>query len=144
MHLFNTPFGSPFFIVLTVIYFLCEAISTFDTRIIQAKRQGFLAADASYVPAWTGWFAILGWLTFLGLFLLNWKGAILLFVIKFVLKVLPVLENIGALLLLPVVGRETASSVNIIAREQKKAAAALKAMMDTAKNDKERTDKQPG
>ncbi len=132
--MFNTPLSSPVYIGLLVVYFICESISTFDTRIIQAKKNGFLREDEAFVPQWTGIFAILGWLSFLGLILLNWKIAIAVFIIKFILKVAPVLENIGALLLLPVVGKETASAVNVMSREQNKAAKSLKAMSKAAKD----------
>ena len=128
MQLFTTPINSPLLIALTIVYALCAAITTFDTRIIQAKRHHYLAPDDAYVPEWTGLFAILLWATWLAIFLLNWWYAPLLFVIKFVLKVLPVLENIGAFLLLPVVGAKTASAVNVVAREQAKAAKGLKEM----------------
>ena len=130
MELFNTPMNSGILISLTVVYFICESISTFDTRIIQAKKSKFLAPDEAKVPNWTGMFAILSWIVFPAIFLLNWKYAILLFVIKFILKVLPVLENIGALILIPVVGKETARSVNIFAKEQKKAAKTLKKLSE--------------
>ena len=135
VELFNTPLSSPIYIVLLLVYFICESISTFDTRIIQAKKNGFLREDEAIVPQWTGIFAILGWLAFIGLVLLNWKIAIVVFIIKFILKVAPVLENIGAVLLIPVVGKETASAVNIMSREQNKAAKSLKEISKRAKDE---------
>jgi len=135
VELFNTPLSSPIYIVLLLVYFICESISTFDTRIIQAKKNGFLREDEAIVPQWTGIFAILGWLAFIGLVLLNWKVAIVVFIIKFILKVAPVLENIGAVLLIPVVGKETASAVNIMSREQNKAAKSLKEISKRAKDE---------
>lgn len=128
MNLFSTPISSPIVITLTIVYFICAAVTTFDTRIIQAKKAGYLSENRSFVPAWTGLFGILMWLVFIVLILLNWWFAIMLFVLRFILKVAPVLENLGALLLLPVVGSETARSVNIVAKEQRKAALALKAL----------------
>lgn len=41
------------------------------------------------------------WGIWLALLYLNWKYALLLFAIKFVLKVLPVLETIGNILMAP-------------------------------------------
>jgi hypothetical protein len=115
-------------IALTVIYFICACVTTFDTRIIQAKKNGYLKENEAHVPVWTGIFGILMWLCWVAIFLLNWWYAFLLFAIKFVLKVLPILENIGALLLLPVVGKETAAAVNTVSKQQKHAANKLKQM----------------
>ena len=127
MNLFNTPTNMPIIIVLAIVYFVCAAITTFDTRIIQAKKAGFLPENESQVPEWTGLFGIVMWLAFTALFVLNWWFALVLFALKFILKVIPVLENIGAFLLLPIVGRKTAESVNIVAKEQRKASVKLKA-----------------
>lgn len=131
VQLFHTAINSPILITLIGIYFLSEAISTFDTRIIQAKKNGYLHNDAAQVPQWTGFFAIFAWLSLLALIILSWKFAILVYVVVFILKALPVMENIGAFLLLPIVGKDTAWSVNIVAKEQNKAAKALKALKDS-------------
>jgi|SRR3989344_5141552 len=139
MELFNTPVNSTTLITLTAIYTICAAISTFDTRIIQAKQNGFISKDEAYVPEWTGLFGILMWLTWIAIFLLNWKYAFVVFAIKFVLKVLPILENIGALLLLPIVGRKTASAVNIMGRKQSRAARTLR-KLEKAKSPEEYKD----
>jgi hypothetical protein len=101
MELFNTPPSSPLVIILTVAYFLVASITTFDIRMIQAKRQGVLPPDEPMPPAWVAVLYWLLWAIFIGLFFLNWKYALLLFVIKFVLKVLPVLETIGNILMRP-------------------------------------------
>ena len=131
MHFFSTPINSPLLIILTVIYGICAAITTFDTRIIQAKQVGYLARNKAYVPAWTGLFAILLWATWTAIFLLNWWYALALFVIKVALKELSVLEHIGALLLWPILEKETASAVNIAV----KAADEIKAMNHEWKNE---------
>lgn len=99
--LFNTPIDSTVIIVLTVLYFICESISTFDIRLIQAKRNGTLPPDEPLLPAWTAIFIWIGWAIFIALILLNWEYAILVFIIKFILKVFPVLETIGNILMSP-------------------------------------------
>ena len=53
------------------------------------------------LPAWVGVFVWMQWAIFLVLLYLNWKYALILFVIKFVLKALPVLETIGNMLMRP-------------------------------------------
>lgn len=101
MELFNTSPSQPILIVLTIIYFIFESISTFDTRIIQGKKNGTLPPDEPEPPEWTGFFGILSWLIWPIIFFLNWKYALLIFAIKYVLKVPPVLETVGNFILRP-------------------------------------------
>lgn len=134
MELFNTPIQSPIFIALTIAYFFCASITTFDTRIIQAIKGGFLDPNSVKIPKWIGIFVILQWLIFIGLVTLNYKYAIIIFVIKFILKVLPILENVGAILLIPIVGRQTTSMVNIIAKTQREAKQKVDQIFEKHKN----------
>jgi Zn-dependent protease with chaperone function len=91
-------FTSPIYLALTIVYFLVASIATFDIRLIQARRQG---EDYPMLPSWTGIFGWLQWALFIVLFILNWKYALIIFAVKFVLKVLPVLETIGNILMSP-------------------------------------------
>ncbi len=95
---FNMPIGTNIIIILTILYFFVAAITTFDMRINQAIKQG---ADFIPLPKWLALFYWLMWAFWIWIFILNWYYAIILFVIKFVLKVLPVLETIGRILLKP-------------------------------------------
>jgi hypothetical protein len=92
---------TPLIIGLTVAYFILASITTFDIRMIQAKRAGVLPPDEPMLPTWVNLLYWLEWTVFLALLYLNWKYALILFVIKFVLKVLPVLETIGNVLMSP-------------------------------------------
>jgi len=92
---------TPLIIGLTVAYFFVASIITFDIRMTQARRDGRLPSDEPMLPAWVGVFVWMQWAIFLVLLYLNWKYALILFVIKFVLKVLPVLETIGNVLMRP-------------------------------------------
>lgn len=92
---------SPLIIVLTVAYFIAASISTFDLRLTQAKRDGTLPPDEPALPGWVVVFDWFMWAIWLTLVYLNWKYALVLFAIKFVLKVLPVLETIGNILMAP-------------------------------------------
>jgi len=85
--------------MLTVVYFLTASITTFDKRLIQAKRRGDLPPDHPDLPSWVVGVYWLQWLTLLILFIINWKYALYLFGIKFVLSVLPILEIIGNFLM---------------------------------------------
>lgn len=90
---------TPPIIGLTIAYFLVASITTFDIRITQAKQQGVLPHDEPSLPAWIAVFPWLQWAIFLALLYFNWKYALVLFAIKFVLKVLPVLETVGNILM---------------------------------------------
>jgi len=92
---------TPLIVGLTVAYFLVASVTTFDIRMTQAKLQGTLPPDEPTLPVWVGIFVWLQWAIFLALLYLNWKYALLLFAIKFVLKVLPVLETVGNILMVP-------------------------------------------
>lgn len=88
-------------LILTIGYFLAASITTFDIRLIQAKKSGNLPPDEPMLPAWAGIFGWLEWGIFVWLLLLNWKYALVVLAIKFILKVLPVLETIGNILMRP-------------------------------------------
>ena len=92
---------TPLIIGLTVAYFWVASISTLDLRLTQAKRDGTLPPDEPTLPRWVVVFDWLMWGIWLALLYLNWKYALVLFSIKFALKVLPVLETIGNILMAP-------------------------------------------
>ena len=98
MELFSTPIEAPIVIIITIVYFFSSSITMFDIRIIQARRDGL---DERSLPQWVAYLYWLNWLLGLALIFLNWKYAILVFVIRFILKVLPVLETVGNLLMAP-------------------------------------------
>lgn len=101
MELFNTPTNSPILILLTILFAITSSITTFDKRLIQAMRAGNLPKDEPMLPTWVGIIAWLHWALALSLIFLNWKYALVVFVIKFVLEVLPVLEVVGNMLMSP-------------------------------------------
>jgi len=101
IELFNTTLTSPVVIVLTIFYAITSAITTFDIRMTQAKRDGSLPPDEPTLPKWVALIFWVDWVLLLALILLNWKYTILVFVIRFILKVLPVLEITGNVLMSP-------------------------------------------
>jgi hypothetical protein len=92
---------TPLIIGLTVAYFITTSITTFDIRLVQAKKDGTLPPDQPMLPGWVSSLYWLQWAIFLALLYLNWKYALVLFVVKFILKVLPVLEIVGNILTSP-------------------------------------------
>ncbi len=99
--MFDIAINSPTLIVLTIIYVITSSITTFDTRLIQARLHSEIPLNHPMLPKWIGLVWWLHWGIFISLLFLNWKYAILLFMIKFILKVLPVLEIIGNILMSP-------------------------------------------
>ncbi len=91
----------PILIILTVVFILTSSITTFDKRMIQAKRNGTLPADEPMLPSWVGIISWLHWGIMLAMLLVNWKYAIALFVIGFIFEVLPIWETIGNVLMRP-------------------------------------------
>ena len=96
MELLNTPIDSPLFIVIIIIYFIASSIETYDIRIIQTQKEG---VDIKDLPNWVSIIYWICWILFIVIIFLNWKYAILIYAIRFILKVLPVLENVGSFLM---------------------------------------------
>jgi len=91
----------PVLIGLTVAYFVAASVTTFDIRLIQAKRRRALPPGVPLLPPWVAAFHWAQWTLFLVMLVINWKFAVVVFLIKAVLKVLPVLEVVGNLILSP-------------------------------------------
>jgi|SRR5215470_1536858 len=84
--------------ILAIAYFITASVDTFDTRLIQAKKQGTLPPDQPMLPEWTMVFTFAMWGIFIAMIYVDWKYALTMFVLKFILKVLPVLETVGNIL----------------------------------------------
>ena len=91
MELFNTPFSNPYFIITFILFTITSSITVFDKRLIQEHRRREVNAN-EMLPSWVGIIGWIHWILGAILILLNWKYAVLIFVAKFVLSVLPVLR----------------------------------------------------
>jgi len=89
------------FTILTITFVISSSITTFDKRLIQARRDGTLPPDEPLLPSWVGLIGWIHWGLALALLIINWKYAIIVFIVMFVLAVLPVLETIGNILMSP-------------------------------------------
>jgi hypothetical protein len=94
----NYEWNSSVYITTLIIYFFSSSIQIFDIRLMQARRMG---QDFGELPGWTVVFHWIVWLSFTAMLVMNWKAALTAFVVRFVLKVLPVLETIGNILMAP-------------------------------------------
>ncbi|MFC1558522.1 hypothetical protein ACFL40_04115 [candidate division KSB1 bacterium] len=99
-------------IYLIIIFGITSSITVFDKRLTQAKRDGVLPADEPELPSWVTGVWWLHWIIGLSILILNWQWAIIVFVVKFILSVLPVLETIGNLLMSPFKNRDYYSGNN--------------------------------
>ena len=97
----QTAKDSPEILVASFILFFVESITIFDCRILQAKKLGNLPSDHPELPLWAQLLRVPGWALKIYLLFLNWKYALAFFVVLFILKVLPVLETIGNILMAP-------------------------------------------
>ena len=93
--------NSPLILFLTIIYFIISSVTTFGIRITQSKKNGTWDNNQPDLPRWTNIFYVLETIILIVILFLNWKFGIAIFILKFILKVLPVLEIIGNILMRP-------------------------------------------
>jgi hypothetical protein len=87
--------------IITILYFVLSSITTLDIRLIQARKAGLLGPEDDHLPKWVAALYWIEWGLFIYLAFIDWKFAALVFGLKFILKVLPVLEIIGNILMRP-------------------------------------------
>ena len=93
--------GSPQLYVTAIMLFFSSCITTFDMRLIQEKRASGEDTFVPHLPNWVGAFIWLDWGLIIALFVMSWKHAIAIVVIRFALKVSPLLEIVGAFIMEP-------------------------------------------
>jgi hypothetical protein len=88
---------------LTILYGIISSITTFDIRLNQAKKTSTFPSEELDIslPNWVASLYWIEWVIFIIIAFLNWKYALLVFIIKFLLKIIPVLEIIGNILMSP-------------------------------------------
>ena len=111
IELIFVPLDSLLIGMLSLIYTILWAINVYDIRLIQIKTRGFhsyvaLDAKGRMLPKWTGVLIWIKWVIFVILIVLNWKYTIALYILLFILRVSPVLEFIGALIMRPFLIKE--------------------------------------
>lgn len=79
---------------VSLAYFVFACIHTLDKRLIQARRQG---VNYGMLPSWISHSSEAMYAMQVWMLVLDWRRALVLFAIAFVLAVLPVLETIGNL-----------------------------------------------
>ncbi len=87
--------------ILTVLYFLLSSITTLDIRLIQARKAGLIGPLDDDLPKWVAALYWIEWGLFVFIAYADWRFAAFIFALKFLLKVLPVLEFFGNILMRP-------------------------------------------
>ncbi len=96
-----TIFNIPTFNILIILFAITSSITTFDIRLIQAKRDGALLPDEPLLPSWVAGVYWIHYGLIITMLIMDWKHAVSVLIIGFILKVLPVWETIGNILMLP-------------------------------------------
>jgi len=102
--LFAPLVDSPVLLIAAILYFFVESIRIYDARLIQGHTRDFhsdvfFRAKGRQLPKWVGYVHFLGWVLFIIMLIANWKFAIVYFLCLFVLRVFPILENVGEFLM---------------------------------------------
>lgn len=97
----NTYLSSGLLIGLSIALFISYSITTFDKRLIQAKRSGVRAHNHPELPEWTAVFHVADWVLLITMIVIDWKVGLVFWSLCFILKVLPVLETVGNILMAP-------------------------------------------
>jgi hypothetical protein len=87
--------------IITILYFVLSSITTLDIRLIQARKAGLIGPLDDHLPKWVAALYWIEWILFIYLAYTDWKFAAFVFVLKFLLKVFPVLEFFGNILMRP-------------------------------------------
>lgn len=88
-------------LVLTIVYFITAAITSFDANLIRAVRHGDVPPDEPLLPQWVGFLYYVNWGILIALLWFHWKWGILVFVIKTILSFFGVMEIVGNILMAP-------------------------------------------
>ena len=102
----SAPLNSPAIFVLSVAFGIVWSVRIYDTRLSQVKTRGLysgvaIRAGGRSLPDWVAVFGMTGWVILIVLVVLNWRWAIVLYVVLFILRVMPVLEWFGEILMTP-------------------------------------------
>ena len=98
---FNTPFNSAILIVFVIAYNIVAAVNNYDIRMVKDKKKNIFPSDTKNFPNWIRYMRWLEPLIFFIMLLMNWKCALIAWIIKAILQVLLILELIGYIILYP-------------------------------------------
>lgn len=86
---------------VVIAYLATAAVTKADSNIIREIRLGAVPPHVPRPPIWIGLFIYLQWGLLIALAVFDWEFAILVFLFKFVLSFLGLLEIVGSVLIIP-------------------------------------------
>ncbi|MEJ0081542.1 MAG: hypothetical protein WDM78_11505 [Puia sp.] len=92
---------SPLLISLLIAYFFLACITTWDIRLSQAIKNGEVTPDHPRFGIVMSLIFWIEWGIWFWILILDWKLGLLVWGLKFILKVLPVLEVLGGIIMWP-------------------------------------------
>ena len=98
---FNTPFNSAILIVFVIAYNIVAAVNNYDIRVLRDKKSENFPNDTKMPPTWFRYTRWMEPILFFIMLLLNWKFALIAWIVKAILQALLVLEFIGYVILYP-------------------------------------------
>lgn len=96
---YEYSFFSTTYLSLTIFYFFLYSIVIVEIRLWQAKKYDHI--DCGSLPEWVSIFHIFSSIVAGILIILNWKLFVIIFIVRYILKLLPILETFGSLLMKP-------------------------------------------
>jgi len=88
-----------FELAILLLFLIFASVNVLDTRLKQAELRG--ESNPQIMPKFVITFIVLQYVSLAILVFINWKLALVAFVLKFILSVLPVMELLGSLIAKP-------------------------------------------
>ena len=86
-------------ILLILVYIITSSITTFDKRLIQARKAGAIPASDPMLPSWVAGVYWIHYPLMVLMLIINWQFALGLIITGFLCEVFPVWETIGNILM---------------------------------------------
>jgi hypothetical protein len=98
---FNTAPNASVVVIVFVLYLLSAAVTTYDIHLMNLQKNEDGKLDLKMLPRWIGFLHWAESILFLLMVLLNWKFAIVIWILKSILQALFILEVIGYIIIYP-------------------------------------------
>ncbi len=98
---FYTPVNTPILVFCFLGYLLCSSVTSYDIHLLKLQKGIESESQNRLLPRWVG---LLHWaevICLLFVLLLNWKFAVVIWIMKSILQALFILELIGYMVLYP-------------------------------------------
>jgi hypothetical protein len=96
---FSTPFNSTILIVLAIGYHLVASVTRYDIRLLLSHKNDSETPEKKILPKWIGLLHWIEGILLVAMLLLNWKFALITWLIKAVFQALMILDFICFLII---------------------------------------------